>query len=77
MAFAHQCPECIAGEEQGRDPPTFYVVDPLRRRGRRKGKRDAQEAAHHLRTLVSLVLTNAEMRKLITHAGTVGCDLLA
>ncbi|KAJ6567019.1 hypothetical protein B0H19DRAFT_716873 [Mycena capillaripes] len=42
-----------------------------------KAKRDAQEAAHHLRTLVGLVLTNAEMRKLITDAGTVGRDLLA
>ncbi|KAJ7232032.1 hypothetical protein B0H12DRAFT_1204987 [Mycena haematopus] len=42
-----------------------------------KAKRDAQEAAHHLRTLLSLLLTNAEMRKLITDAGTVGRDLLA
>ncbi|KAF7353927.1 hypothetical protein MVEN_01078900 [Mycena venus] len=42
-----------------------------------KAKRDAQEAAHHLRTLLSLVLTNAEMRKLITDAGIVGRDLLA
>ncbi|KAF8209441.1 hypothetical protein K438DRAFT_1753781 [Mycena galopus ATCC 62051] len=42
-----------------------------------KAKRDAQEAAHHLRTLLSLVLRNAEMRKLITDAGTVGRDLLA
>ncbi|KAJ7840336.1 hypothetical protein B0H13DRAFT_2366308 [Mycena leptocephala] len=37
----------------------------------------ASEASHHLRTLLSLVLTNAEMRKLITDAGTVGRDLLA
>ncbi|KAJ7221382.1 hypothetical protein GGX14DRAFT_669536 [Mycena pura] len=42
-----------------------------------KAKRDAQEAAHHLRTLVSLVLTNAEMRKLLTDVGTVGRDLFA
>ncbi|KAJ7684251.1 hypothetical protein DFH06DRAFT_1155114 [Mycena polygramma] len=42
-----------------------------------KAKRDAQLAAHHLRTLLSLVLTNAEMRKLITDVGTVGRDLLA
>ncbi|KAJ7807352.1 hypothetical protein B0H14DRAFT_3091268 [Mycena olivaceomarginata] len=42
-----------------------------------QAKRDAQEAAHHLRTLASLVLTNAEMRKLIADAGTIGRDLLA
>jgi hypothetical protein len=34
-------------------------------------------AAHHLRTLLNIVLTNAEMRKLIADAGTVGRDLLA
>ncbi|KAJ7061465.1 hypothetical protein C8F01DRAFT_1369002 [Mycena amicta] len=42
-----------------------------------KAKRDAQEAAHHLRTLLSLVLTNAEMRKLLADLGTVGRDLFA
>ncbi|KAJ7765620.1 hypothetical protein B0H16DRAFT_396732 [Mycena metata] len=42
-----------------------------------QAKRDAQEAAHHLRTLLSLVLTNAEMRKLLADAGTIGRDLLA
>ncbi|KAJ6500873.1 hypothetical protein C8R45DRAFT_82700 [Mycena sanguinolenta] len=42
-----------------------------------KAKRDAQDAAHHLRTLLNLVLTNGEMRKLITDAGVVGRDLLA
>ncbi|KAJ7494254.1 hypothetical protein B0H11DRAFT_930182 [Mycena galericulata] len=42
-----------------------------------KAKSDAQEAAHHLRTLLSLILTNAEMRKLLADAGTVGRDLLA
>ncbi|KAJ7490866.1 hypothetical protein FB451DRAFT_1513957 [Mycena latifolia] len=42
-----------------------------------KAKRDAQQAAHHLRTLLSIVLTNAEMRKLLTDAGTVGRDLLS
>ncbi|KAJ6630404.1 hypothetical protein B0H10DRAFT_2160322 [Mycena sp. CBHHK59/15] len=42
-----------------------------------KAKRDAQEAAHHLRTLLSLVLTNSEMRKLLADAATVGRDLLA
>ncbi|KAJ7689809.1 hypothetical protein B0H17DRAFT_602201 [Mycena rosella] len=42
-----------------------------------KGKRDAQQAAHHLRTLLSIVLTNGEMRKLLTDAGTVGRDLLS
>ncbi|KAF7324755.1 hypothetical protein MKEN_00517300 [Mycena kentingensis (nom. inval.)] len=42
-----------------------------------KAKRDAQEAAHHLRTLLSLVLTNAEMRKLLADFGTVGRDLLS
>ncbi|KAJ6548106.1 hypothetical protein DFH09DRAFT_1504573 [Mycena vulgaris] len=40
-------------------------------------KRDAQQAAHHLRTLLSIVLTNGEMRKLLADATTVGRDLLA
>ncbi|KAF7295850.1 hypothetical protein HMN09_01128400 [Mycena chlorophos] len=42
-----------------------------------KAKRDAQEAAHHLRTLLNLILTNAEMRKLLSDFGTVGRDLFA
>ncbi|KAJ7495133.1 hypothetical protein FB451DRAFT_1477676 [Mycena latifolia] len=42
-----------------------------------QAKSDAQEAGKHLRTLLSLVLTNSEMRKLLTDAATVGRDVLA
>jgi hypothetical protein len=34
-------------------------------------------AAHHFRTRLNIVFTNAEVRKLIVDAGTVGRDLLA
>ncbi|CAK5279098.1 unnamed protein product [Mycena citricolor] len=42
-----------------------------------KARLDAQEAAHHLRALIALVLTNGEMRKLVTDLGTLGRDLIA
>jgi len=38
---------------------------------------DTNQAAEHLRTLASLVLTNAEVRKLVSDFGVVGRDLLA
>ncbi|CCM07009.1 uncharacterized protein FIBRA_09328 [Fibroporia radiculosa] len=42
-----------------------------------KGREDANQAAQHLRTLSSLVLTNAEVRKLVGDFGVIGRDLLA
>ncbi|PCH43513.1 hypothetical protein WOLCODRAFT_164502 [Wolfiporia cocos MD-104 SS10] len=38
---------------------------------------DADQATQHLRTLASLVLTNAEVRKLVSDFGIIGRDLLA
>ena len=38
---------------------------------------DGDEARRHLRTLLSLVFTNAEVRKLASDMGVVGRDLLA
>lgn len=37
----------------------------------------ASAAVHHLRTLLNLVLTNSEARKLLSDFGVIGRDLLA
>ncbi|TDL13121.1 hypothetical protein BD410DRAFT_615157, partial [Rickenella mellea] len=42
-----------------------------------KAKADGQEAVKHLRTLLSLVLTNAEARKLLGDFSIIGRDILA
>ncbi|KIK67849.1 hypothetical protein GYMLUDRAFT_36633 [Collybiopsis luxurians FD-317 M1] len=42
-----------------------------------KAREDAQQAAHSIRTLVHLLLTNSEARKLISDFSVVGRDLLA
>ncbi|KAI0737543.1 hypothetical protein C8Q80DRAFT_1276300 [Daedaleopsis nitida] len=42
-----------------------------------KVKNDGQQAVQHLRTLLSLVFTNGEMRKLLNDFGVIGRDLLA
>ncbi|KAI0328370.1 hypothetical protein GY45DRAFT_1005773 [Cubamyces sp. BRFM 1775] len=42
-----------------------------------KAKSDGQIAVQHLRTLLSLVFTNAEVRKLFGDFGVIGRDLLA
>lgn len=42
-----------------------------------KAKSDGQQAVQHLRTLLSLVFTNAEVRKLVNDFGVIGRDLLA
>ncbi|RDX45619.1 hypothetical protein OH76DRAFT_1558936 [Lentinus brumalis] len=42
-----------------------------------KVKSDGQQAVQHLRTLLSLVFTNAEVRKLVSDFGVIGRDLLA
>jgi hypothetical protein len=38
---------------------------------------DREQAVHHLRTLLNLVLTNSEARKLLSDFGVIGRDLLA
>ena len=38
---------------------------------------DGREAVKHLRTLLSLVMTNAEVRKLLTDFSVIGRDILA
>ncbi|KAI4525606.1 hypothetical protein K525DRAFT_290071 [Schizophyllum commune Loenen D] len=45
--------------------------------GKDQVKEDSQTAAHHLRTLMSLILTNSEVRKLLSDFGTIGRDVLA
>ncbi|KAL1744429.1 hypothetical protein HDZ31DRAFT_38713 [Schizophyllum fasciatum] len=45
--------------------------------GKDKVKSDGQQAVQHLRTLITLVLTNAEARKLLSDFGLIGRDLLA
>jgi len=42
-----------------------------------KAKNDSQQAVHHLRTILSLVLTNSEVRKLLSDFALIGRDLLA
>ncbi|RPD78550.1 hypothetical protein L226DRAFT_543850 [Lentinus tigrinus ALCF2SS1-7] len=42
-----------------------------------KAKADRQQAVQHLRTLLSLVFTNAEVRKLVSDFGVIGRDILA
>ncbi|OBZ77928.1 hypothetical protein A0H81_01631 [Grifola frondosa] len=42
-----------------------------------KTSSDGQQAVQHLRTLLSLVLTNAEVRKLLADFSVIGRDLLA
>ncbi|KZT65934.1 hypothetical protein DAEQUDRAFT_675958 [Daedalea quercina L-15889] len=45
--------------------------------GQDKVQADADQAAQHLRTLATLVITNGEARKLISDFGVIGRDLLA
>ncbi|KAG2024158.1 hypothetical protein CC2G_001738 [Coprinopsis cinerea AmutBmut pab1-1] len=42
-----------------------------------KARQDGQDALKHLRTLVTLVLTNSEVRKLLSDFSIIGRDLLA
>ncbi|THH03681.1 hypothetical protein EW145_g6091 [Phellinidium pouzarii] len=53
------------------DPNSFVPVDG------EKAKADGQQAATHLRTLFTLVLTNAETRKLLADFALIGRDLFA
>ncbi|KAI0954376.1 hypothetical protein AcV7_007628 [Taiwanofungus camphoratus] len=54
-----------------KDPSDLVPVD------KDKAKSDGQQAVQHLRTLLALVLTNAEVRKLLADFGVIGRDLLA
>jgi hypothetical protein len=42
-----------------------------------KAKQDAEQAAHSIRTLLHLLLTNSEARKLVSDFSVIGRDLLA
>ncbi|OCH87448.1 hypothetical protein OBBRIDRAFT_837378 [Obba rivulosa] len=54
-----------------KDPSELVPVD------QEKAKADGQQAVQHLRTILSLILTNSEVRKLISDFGVIGRDLLA
>ncbi|KAF8508553.1 hypothetical protein JB92DRAFT_2792778 [Gautieria morchelliformis] len=54
-----------------RDAPAPAPLSP------EKAKEDGEKAAHHLRTLLTLLVTNAEARKLLADLQVVGRDLLA
>ncbi|OJT01692.1 hypothetical protein TRAPUB_7748 [Trametes pubescens] len=54
-----------------KDPNEVVPVD------KEKAKSDGQQAVKHLRTLLSLVLTNSEVRKLVTDFSIIGRDILA
>lgn len=54
-----------------KDPNEVIPVD------KDKAKSDGQQAVAHLRTLLSLILTNAEVRKLLSDFSVIGRDLFA
>lgn len=54
-----------------KDPNEVIPVD------QQKAKNDGQQAVQHLRTLLSLILTNAEVRKLLNDFSVIGRDLFA
>ncbi|KAI0777372.1 hypothetical protein BD413DRAFT_467001 [Trametes elegans] len=58
-------------DQAKKDPNEVLPVD------KEKAKNDGREAVKHLRTLLSLVLTNAEVRKLLTDFSVIGRDILA
>ncbi|KDQ55295.1 hypothetical protein JAAARDRAFT_159347 [Jaapia argillacea MUCL 33604] len=61
----------IDGSKAKKDPNEVLPVD------REKATNDGQEAVKHLRTLLSLILTNSEVRKLLSDFSVIGRDLLA
>ncbi|KAI0373547.1 hypothetical protein BV20DRAFT_937833 [Pilatotrama ljubarskyi] len=61
----------VDADRAKKDPNEVVPVD------RSKAKSDGQVAVQHLRTLLSLVFTNAEVRKLFSDFGVIGRDLLA
>ncbi|KZP14441.1 hypothetical protein FIBSPDRAFT_912787 [Athelia psychrophila] len=54
-----------------KDPSQVLPVD------KEKAKDDGQIAVQHLRTILSLILTNSEVRKLLSDFSLIGRDLLA
>ncbi|CAL1710558.1 unnamed protein product [Somion occarium] len=58
-------------DQAKKDPNDVIPVD------KEKAKSDGQQAAQHLRVLLSLILTNAEVRKLLSDFSVIGRDLLA
>ncbi|THH17056.1 hypothetical protein EUX98_g9201 [Antrodiella citrinella] len=58
-------------DQAKKDPNDVVPVD------KDKAKSDGQQAVAHLRTLLSLILTNAEVRKLLSDFSVIGRDLLA
>ncbi|KAL6299451.1 hypothetical protein BKA93DRAFT_588333 [Sparassis latifolia] len=54
-----------------KDPSEVVPVD------QEKARSDGQQAVQHLRTLLSLILTNSEVRKLLSDFSVIGRDLLA
>ncbi|RDX46088.1 hypothetical protein OH76DRAFT_1407219 [Lentinus brumalis] len=58
-------------DQAKKDPNEVVPVD------KEKAKSDGQQAVQHLRTLLSLVLTNAEVRKLLGDFSVIGRDILA
>ncbi|KAI8986640.1 hypothetical protein BD414DRAFT_486634 [Trametes punicea] len=58
-------------DQAKKDPSEVVPVD------KEKAKSDGRQAVQHLRTLLSLVLTNAEVRKLLTDFSVIGRDILA
>ncbi|KAI0747079.1 hypothetical protein C8Q80DRAFT_1179196 [Daedaleopsis nitida] len=58
-------------DQAKKDPNEVIPVD------KEKAKNDGQQAVQHLRTLLSLVLTNAEVRKLLSDFSVIGRDMLA
>lgn len=58
-------------DQAKKDPNDVVPVD------KEKAKGDGQQAATHLCTLFSLIFTNAEVRKLLSDFGVLGCELFA
>ncbi|KAI0765239.1 hypothetical protein C8Q74DRAFT_1039176 [Fomes fomentarius] len=61
----------ISVDQAKKDPNEVIPAD------KEKRKSDGQQAVQHLRTLLSLVLTNAEVRKLLSDFSVIGRDILA
>ena len=58
-------------DQAKKDPNQVVPID------QQKAKSDGQQAVAHLRTLLSLILTNAEVRKLLSDFSVIGRDLFA
>ncbi|EPQ50351.1 hypothetical protein GLOTRDRAFT_141540 [Gloeophyllum trabeum ATCC 11539] len=61
----------VNADQVKKDPNEVLPVD------QEKARNDSKQAVQHLRTLLSLVLTNSEVRKLLSDFSVIGRDLLA